>query len=63
MFDGNTFQELLCIEIPIVNDVYFEPVEHFSVTLICPSNNVMLDEGSMSAIMSITSTETSAGNK
>ena len=63
MFDGNTFQELLCIIIPIANDVFFEPVEHFSVTLSCPSNNVMLDEVNTSATIFIKSTSTDAGDK
>ena len=64
VFDGNTFQELLCVDVSIFNDVFFEPVEQFSVTLISPSKNVVLDEGSASVTISIDSTTiTNAGDK
>lgn len=56
VFDGNTFNDIMCIEIPIADDVYYEPMEYFSVTLTSSCPTVLLDEDNMSAIVSIIST-------
>ena len=61
VFDGHTFENLLCIEIPIFNDVFFEPTEYFSVDLISSSPNLILADGMMSAMVCIESTGTFPG--
>ena len=59
VFDGNTFTDPFCVEIPIIDDAIFEPVEHFSVSLSSSSPTVTLDDASISATVSITSPHTS----
>lgn len=56
MFDGNTVNETLCIDIPIIDDAHFEPMEQFSVSLSCSSSTVTLDEITMLATVSIDTT-------
>lgn len=58
VFDGNTFCDPFCIELPIIYDTVAEPVEHFLVSLSCSSPMVTLDEESFTARVSITSPAT-----
>ena len=61
VFDGNTFRDVMCIEVPIADDVYYEPMEYFSVILTSSCPTVVLDEDSSSAMVSIISTGMLAG--
>lgn len=61
IFDGNTFEDMVCIEISIIDDVFFEPTEHFSVSLITSGPNVILNEDMNSSMIYIQSTLTLPG--
>lgn len=63
LFDGNTFEDMVCIEISIIDDVFFEPTEQFSVSLINSGPNVILNEDMNSSIIYITSTLTLPGER
>ena len=57
VFDGNTFNDPFCIEISIIDDAIYEPVEQFSLVLSSSSPTVTLDEVTLSATVSITNTD------
>ena len=60
VFDGNTFRDPFCVEIPIIHDTIMEPVEFFSVSLSSSSPTVTLDDESVSARVFITAPGTVA---
>lgn len=58
LFDGSTFEDMVCIEISIIDDVFSEPTEQFSVSLINSGPNVILNQDTSTSLIYIKSTLT-----